>query len=202
MEHKVGNRYVTDNLRFTVKVLYSDNGVVFGTVSPNGSDEIIGTGTWNESGEPLIMSLTNNAYPGEKDGLHLEWEVVKTLKEAMGETTDADSEQVNEALYGDNHFTKVDILNEAIKVVGGRGKSYGRPEDNFQRIATLWTAHFANRYGLDLEVDVQDVAMMMALMKIARLQNDPNHHDSWVDTAGYAACGGELASIANGREDF
>lgn len=96
--------------------------------------------------------------------------------------------------------SKADILAEATEVVGGRGKSYGTPEDNFARIARLWTAHLENRHG-DLVhrptpiLDAQDVSMMMALMKIARLANDPNHHDSWVDVAGYAACGGELASI-------
>lgn len=97
---------------------------------------------------------------------------------------------------------KREILEEAIAVVAGRGKSYGRPEDNFLRIARLWNAHLLNRYadgyGGDTTVaipnlDAQDVSMMMALMKIARLANDPNHHDSWVDIAGYAACGGELA---------
>lgn len=202
MEYKVGKRYVTKNLRYTLKVIYSDRGIVFGTVSPNGSDEEIGTGTWDEDGYPITLSLNNTADPGDRDDLKLEWEVAKSLKDDIEEKATAAAEELGEALYGDNHFTKVDILNEAIKVVGGRGKSYGKPEDNFQRIATLWTAHFANRYGLDLEVDVQDVSMMMALMKIARLQNDPNHHDSWVDAAGYAACGGELASIASAGEDF
>lgn len=94
--------------------------------------------------------------------------------------------------------SKADILAEATQVVGGRGKSYGTPEDNFARITRLWNAHLVNRYPQIAELmqlDAQDVSMMMALMKIARLANDPNHHDSWVDVAGYAACGGELASI-------
>jgi hypothetical protein len=34
---------------------------------------------------------------------------------------------------------------------------------------------------------------MLALLKIARLKNSPNHRDSWVDIAGYAACGAECA---------
>jgi hypothetical protein len=104
--------------------------------------------------------------------------------------------------------SKRDILEEAIAVVGGRGKSYGRPEDNFGRIARLWNAHIENRYR-DPEndfatclpqLDAQDVSMMMALMKIARLENDPDHHDSWVDVAGYAACGGELAAYHRAAE--
>lgn len=93
--------------------------------------------------------------------------------------------------------TKREILEEATEVVGGRGKSYGSPEDNFGRIADLWSAHTVNRYGTGLKFDAADVAMMMALMKIARLENDPQHHDSWVDLAGYAACGGALNSTPN-----
>lgn len=96
--------------------------------------------------------------------------------------------------------TKADILNEAIETVKGRGLNYGKPEDNFQRIALLWNAHMVNRFGLEAApvLTPQDVSMMMVLLKIARLQNSPEHHDSWVDVAGYAACGGEIAS---GRSD-
>ena len=38
-----------------------------------------------------------------------------------------------------------------------------------------------------------DVAMMMALLKIARIQSGTGTDDSFVDLAGYAACGGEIA---------
>nr|WP_286198834.1 DUF6378 domain-containing protein [Mesorhizobium sp. BR1-1-16] len=99
-------------------------------------------------------------------------------------------------------MTKRKLLETAIETVAGRGLNYGRPEDNFQRIANLWNAHLINRYadgyGGDTVVmlpklDPQDVAMMMALMKVARLENQPGHMDSWIDIAGYAACGGEIA---------
>lgn len=96
--------------------------------------------------------------------------------------------------------TKADILNEALETVKGRGLNYGKPEDNFQRIALIWNAHMVNRFGLEAApvLTPQDVSMMMILLKVARLQNSPEHHDSWVDVAGYAACGGEIAS---GRTD-
>lgn len=104
--------------------------------------------------------------------------------------------------------SKRDVLEEAITTVAGRGKSYGRPEDNFERIARLWSVHLINRYGKHPDPDVkiqpypyglpdldaQDVAMMMVLMKVARLENDPSHHDSIVDVIGYAACLGEIVS--------
>jgi len=40
-----------------------------------------------------------------------------------------------------------------------------------------------------------DVALMMALLKIARLKGNPIHGDSWVDLAGYAACGAESSEL-------
>ena len=38
-----------------------------------------------------------------------------------------------------------------------------------------------------------DVAAMMIMLKISRARQTPTHKDSWVDMAGYAACGYEVA---------
>lgn len=86
------------------------------------------------------------------------------------------------------------VLEAAIKTVADRGAPYGGVEDNFGRIAALWRVHMKNRYGLDTEIDASDVASMMILMKLARLENQPRHPDSWIDIAGYAACGGEITA--------
>jgi hypothetical protein len=40
------------------------------------------------------------------------------------------------------------------------------------------------------------VALMMAWLKIVRASGNPGHEDSFVDLAGYAACGAELAGLA------
>lgn len=93
---------------------------------------------------------------------------------------------------------KRDILDLAIVAVGDRGLNYGKPEDNFANIASLWTAYLQNRTREDkvlIHFYPTDVALMMALMKVARLQHSPGHLDSWVDLAGYAACGGEIAVL-------
>lgn len=80
-----------------------------------------------------------------------------------------------------------DILDRAKKCVcGERENEYGSPENNFARIASLWTAY------KDVEFTTNDVAMMMALLKIARIQSGTATEDSFVDLAGYAACGGEI----------
>ena len=86
-------------------------------------------------------------------------------------------------------MTREEILSEAKKCVcGGRDYDYGTPEDSFQKIGTFWTAYL----NCAVKIDAEDVAAMMALLKIARISENPQHMDSWVDLAGYAACGGEI----------
>ena len=72
-------------------------------------------------------------------------------------------------------------------VCGEREREYGTPEDNFGKIAKLWTAYKGAKFT------PQDVAMMMALLKIARISTGTATEDSFVDLAGYAACGAEIA---------
>ena len=81
------------------------------------------------------------------------------------------------------------LLDEARTITSvDRNKAYGNPEDNFAHIASLWNAYLTARGKGDKLTSSQDVAHMMALMKIARLATNPGHRDSLVDIAGYAAC--------------
>jgi hypothetical protein len=73
-------------------------------------------------------------------------------------------------------------------VMQDRQATYDTPERNFTRIASMWSAYLGH------PVNAVDVAAMMALLKIARIAKSPQHLDGWVDLAGYAACGGELAT--------
>lgn len=87
-------------------------------------------------------------------------------------------------------WTREKILAEAQKCVcGQREQDYGTPEQSFETIGRLWGSYL---FG-DLSITPHTVAVMMALMKIARIGANPGHMDSWVDLAGYAACGGEIA---------
>ena len=80
-----------------------------------------------------------------------------------------------------------DVLETAAKIVcGERQENYGKPENNFRLIAELWRAY------LHIELTPTDVAMMMALLKIARIKTGTATDDSFVDLAGYAACGAEI----------
>lgn len=72
-------------------------------------------------------------------------------------------------------------------VTRDRNATHGEPEDTFGLIAAYWSAH------LDREITSADVAIMMNLMKCARLRANPRNPDNWLDGIGYLACGGELA---------
>lgn len=90
--------------------------------------------------------------------------------------------------------SRADILDQAKKCVcGQREQDYGTPESNFQLIADLWNGYlFPSLQENKAVISPTDVSMMMALMKIARIRNGGGSGDSFVDLAGYAACGGEL----------
>lgn len=92
-------------------------------------------------------------------------------------------------------MTRAETLDKAkLCVCGQRENEYGSPEDNFKIIAALWSAY------KDTEFTATDVAMMMALLKIARIKTGTATDDSFVDLAGYAACSAEIASNKNKKE--
>lgn len=101
-------------------------------------------------------------------------------------------------------WTRKRVLSEAERCVcGQREQDYGTPDDSFQKIAALWTAYLSQNSIVDTVFSAYDVAAMMALLKIARISENPGHMDSWVDGCGYFACGGEIAGkgCCNGQED-
>ena len=82
---------------------------------------------------------------------------------------------------------RAEILNLAKSAVTDRGKAYSPPGPNFKRIADLWSAI------LGVPVEPWEVALCLSAVKIARLaETEGQHPDSWVDLAGYAACGAEI----------
>lgn len=82
-------------------------------------------------------------------------------------------------------------------VTADRNATHGDPEDNFRTIAEYWSAYLRAKYLVAGEVDdlnPADIAAMMVLMKVSRLATSPGQEDHWIDIAGYAACGGEVAT--------
>ena len=85
--------------------------------------------------------------------------------------------------------TRSQVLDTAKEyVTKDRAADHGNMEDNFNTIAAYWSVH------LGVTVDATDVAVMMTLLKAARIKSNPKHPDNWVDACGYMACGGEIVS--------
>ena len=84
-----------------------------------------------------------------------------------------------------------DLLMAASKLVGGdRQKDYGDKLKNHQNIADLWSIF------LEKKITAHDVAICMALVKVARLMNQ-HKKDSYLDMAAYAAIAGEIEARTN-----
>ena len=72
-----------------------------------------------------------------------------------------------------------------------RHKKYGDKLINHQNIANLWTAYVHNK-NCKLVFKPKDVAIMMALLKIARTQAGEDNDDNYIDACGYMGIAGEL----------
>ena len=82
----------------------------------------------------------------------------------------------------DNARTR--LLRDAEALVNGpRNDTYGPPREDFARTARMWSGY------LGVPITAADVACLMILLKVSRLRATPDHQDSWVDAAGYAAAG-------------
>lgn len=74
------------------------------------------------------------------------------------------------------------LLEHAAGVVSRRRREYGEPVDLFEHVAKRWSLTLGTR------ISAAQVALCMLDVKLARLARDPQHLDSIVDVAGYAAC--------------
>lgn len=146
--------------------------------------------------------------PGESEGADKEVEFATKngiLVYVASDDFDLDARQLSSLapIGGVNRkdASRSAILEQASKCVNGpRDQQYGSPEDNFSRIADLWNAYLRSNGMIQpgcpgcLGLHPHEVAALLALVKIARSIESPEHLDNWIDLAGYAACGGEVAS--------
>ena len=75
------------------------------------------------------------------------------------------------------------VIDEAKMGLFKRTDNHGNPEDTFSDIAKMWSVY------LGKQIESEDVANMMILLKVCRAKNSPNYRDNWVDIIGYSACG-------------
>lgn len=84
-----------------------------------------------------------------------------------------------------NRAEILDAAREAVMV--DRAATHGDAEQSFAQIAALWSVR------LGIAITPEQVAILMIDLKTVRAWGNPGHADNWIDLAGYAACGGELA---------
>jgi hypothetical protein len=83
---------------------------------------------------------------------------------------------------------RAEILRTAEQLVNNdRNTQYDEPSADFKRTAAIWSGY------LGIPIEMHDVAAMMIGLKLARIRFAPEHDDSWIDAAGYAACGADVA---------
>lgn len=88
----------------------------------------------------------------------------------------------------------VKVLQTAEDLIQERGLAYGHPAINHMRIAQFWSTY------LEAPIKPEQVAIMMVLVKVARLVESPGHEDSFIDLTAYSALAGELSLMD--WEDF
>jgi Domain of unknown function (DUF6378) len=88
---------------------------------------------------------------------------------------------------------RAQTLDEAARLVNNdRNKDYGEPINDFSKVVgALNSFGYSGPGGRDLEP--HDLAFIQTVVKLSRLVQTPTKVDSWVDIAGYAACGREVA---------
>lgn len=99
--------------------------------------------------------------------------------------------------------TRVQTLETAIGLTNGdRNKAYGPPINNLTDCAELWNTYIrAKQRATDkLELDAEDVAWMMVLVKMTRSFQKGYHPDNYTDASAYSAIAGECREILSKKD--
>ena len=83
-----------------------------------------------------------------------------------------------------------EYLDSAKATIQQRGMVYGHPSDNMQRTAAFWSAY------LEMPITDYQVAMCLALVKVARSMETPSN-DTYLDLCAYTAISGQLHTEEN-----
>ena len=78
-------------------------------------------------------------------------------------------------------MNKNELLDACKVALNSRGQHYGKVLQNHNRIAKIWSIILGS------DITEEQVALMMVGLKVARLIETPDHQDSILDIAGYAA---------------
>lgn len=87
-------------------------------------------------------------------------------------------------------FGRSELLQSANELVSStRANEHGEAIHNFICISELWNAYL----GLGKTITPQDVPLMLSLLKIARIKENPDNADNYRDICGYSALAGEVS---------
>ena len=84
-------------------------------------------------------------------------------------------------------FTAKRLLTDAADIIDERARTHGHYDLTMLRTSKLWSDF------LEREIDPMDIAICMALVKLARIMETRNEHDNFLDAVAYFAIAGELA---------
>ena len=145
--------------------------------------EVLASRLTNGDARKNIRTICENPPPEVEE----EFEIEELFKDVDDEWLDGNKDGGHDDLPS---YHRQDVLLKAGNLIDGdRHEEYGEAKDNFALIAKYWNGHL----GLVDFITVRDVAMMMALMKIARTHGDGRKsRDTFVDICGYAALAGEI----------
>lgn len=108
-----------------------------------------------------------------------------------------------DVLLGHLKPTRVQTLETAINLTSGdRDRTYGPPINNLTDCAELWNAYIRakQRATEKLELDAEDVAWMMVLVKMTRSFQAGYHADNYTDATAYSAIAGECREILSKKD--
>lgn len=146
--------------------------------SERNSKDVVTFEGLNDNDIPMIRDHHGHIYPVSMDRLSFYYSPA-----AITETRQAIEAQLK--------FThRSDLLEKTKEIITkDRNNSYGEPDQDFKRIAELWSTF------LGTKIEPHQVAVCMILLKASRLSWNETHEDSWLDIAGYAACGFETMKL-------
>ena len=81
------------------------------------------------------------------------------------------------------------LMTASDMVSKSRQQDHGDFANNAMMTAKYWNTHL----GLIDFIKPSDVPIMLALLKIARIHENPSHIDNYVDTCGYSALAAEMS---------
>ena len=81
-------------------------------------------------------------------------------------------------------------------VNNSRQESHGDTFKNHEQIADFWNIYLDSKLKPTVSINPDEVAMMLALLKVSRSQMGKQNMDDYVDGAAYMAIAGELKNGA------